>query len=122
MLGVYPVAQASVQDCPLVMEVTPAPQADEAALATWRVLPTSVSADTWHTSGVQVGVGKTPAVVDPQTTFPPDVCPAAQATVQVPPAAIDVTPTPQCPVSMKVAPQVVGTAHRVEVAWQVKVC
>jgi hypothetical protein len=44
--------------------------------------------------------------------------PSAQATVQVPPSAIEVTPKPQAPVGAALA-TLVGTAHASSLEWQV---
>lgn len=115
MLGVKPAAQAALQVAPWATWGTPMPQSAVAAAP----LVTVEIADTRHALGVQVAVGKTPPVAG-QFTFPPDVYPVAQATLQVPPATIDVTPAPQCPVPAPLG-QLVGTAHACAVAWQAKV-
>jgi hypothetical protein len=118
-LGVYPVAQAAVHVEPLLIEVRPEQTPVAAPLV--MVVPALmvVNVVTVHASGLQTGVGKAPPV-DGHCTVAAAVCPVAQFGVQVPPAPIETTPTPQCPVA-KVAPQLVGTTHLFAVRWQLKV-
>jgi hypothetical protein len=112
MLGVYPGAQATVQDCPLTIEVTSLPseslpQTSEATLAKVG------SADTRQGSGSQVKVSKVPAAHAAEALL--GVYPGRQVAVQAAPAAIEVTPSPQDPVEAALA--TVGTWHApVEVA------
>lgn len=102
VLAEYPVAQATVQDCPLAIEVTPLPQTAEAALATVGIA---------HGSGSQVKADTAPDVEHVgEATL--GVYPVSQAAVQALPYAISATPLPQCaPVIAKVTPE--GTGHAV---------
>jgi hypothetical protein len=101
-LAVYPVAHATVQDCPLAIEVTPVPHTAAAALATVGIA---------HGSGLQVKAAAAPDVEHVgEATL--GVYPVSQAAVQALPYAISDTPLPQCaPVTAKVTP--VGTGHAV---------
>jgi hypothetical protein len=124
VLGVYPVAQANVQVVPLLIWVFPAPQVNEAALAT-------VTADMRQGSGSQVKAGSTPEVAAPQTGLAVlGVYPGRQAAVQADPAAIEVSGenfngfpvlyvAPQAPVKAWLA--TFGTVHWPVELWHVGV-
>lgn len=69
----------------------------------------------WH--GSQVKAASSPAAHAGEATL--GVYPSAQAAMQVPPSAIEVTPLPQAPLEAALATEV-GTAHASVVEWQVR--
>jgi hypothetical protein len=112
-----------VQIAVSAIELTPSPQAPVAA-----ALPTLLG--TAHDVGAGAGVGAASgSQVKVSKSLEPlghaglamlGVNPESQAGVQLSPSAIEITPTPQCPVEAALATPV-GTAHAETESWQVKV-